>query len=257
MQTEQLIKKYGTTPENRMLVTRLCELASRAYDRGVPQYSVFLSPAERAVCACVKELSSIVDITFDGGYETAERSVAVLTPRDCPYKAAPPIAALALNYKGEHLSHRDILGSIMGLGIKREKIGDILADAQPPMVLCDSVIAQYIIDHIERAGRNRIAACFSSLSDIPAPSTTPVTCSVKSLRLDTIVAEGFSISRPQAADAVQQGLVQLNWLVCTSGGKTVVPGDNITMRGKGKITVGETGGTSRKGRVFVTIHRYI
>ncbi len=253
MHIPDLAKKYGTTPDARMLVTRLCELAQRAHDRGIPQYSAFLSPAERGICAQIAELRAVVAVAFDGGYPDAERTVAVLVPHACGQTPQPPVTAIAIEYKGERLSHRDLLGALMALGIKREKIGDLIADATPPLLLCDTVIAPYIIDHLERAGHNRVRASIASVSEIPAPVTARITCTVQSLRLDAIVAEGFRMSRTNAADAIKRGLVFLNWIECTSPSKEVFNDDNITLRGMGKLKIAEIGGNSRKGRTFVAL----
>lgn len=256
MNIPEIAKKYGTTADERMLVTRLCELAARAFDRRVPQFLPFMSPAERSICERVTELRRYADITFFGGYEAAERTLAVVAPLNCAYEVEFPITVLALDYKGARLGHRDILGAIMGMGIKREKIGDIIADASPPLVFCDNVIAGYIIDHIERAGRNRISARVSDASAIPEQQLEQKSFTVKSLRLDSITSEAFSVPRSRAAEIIRQGHVYLNWVECSSASKAIAQDDNITVRGMGKIIIAEIGGRSKKDRIYVTIKRY-
>ena len=257
MDISLISKKYGTTSEERMLITRLCELTRRACDRGTPQFLDFLSPAERSVCERVSETTPLADISFVGGYPDAERTLAMISPRGCAYEIKPPITVLALEYKGTHLSHRDILGSIMGLGIKREKIGDILPENDPPVLFCDSVIAEYIINHLERAGKNRVTAKKTKIGVIAEQSKTQKSFTVKSLRLDSIMAEGFAVARSRAVEIIKQGSVYLNWIECSSPSKEVSQGDTITCRGLGRIVVSEIGGKSKKDRTYVTIDRYM
>jgi RNA-binding protein YlmH len=130
-------KKYGADDAQRALAARCIDLARRAHQTGRPTFSDFLSPADRGLCLDILEIGSLVDLSFEGGYADAERTVAIFAPRGCAYRPKPPLAVLSLIYKGPALSHRDLLGSLMGLGIKRQKLGDILAHANPPLLICE------------------------------------------------------------------------------------------------------------------------
>lgn len=256
MQTGQTAKKYAATDEERQLLIRVLDLASRAADTGSCRFSVFLSPAERALLLRVPELSAVVTLSFAGGYADAERTVAVLCPRGAKTPDAP-IAVLAIDYKGNALSHRDILGALMALGIKREKLGDILTLPGRALVVCDETMAPYICEQLERAGRNRVRAHIAALGDIPPPRFESKQFSVQSLRLDSIVAGGFGLSRPDAADAVRKGQVYVNWRQTDAPGKEVAEGDRVSLRGRGKLRLARIGGQSRKGRTFIEVDVYL
>ena len=248
--------KYGSNDAERQLVARALDLARRAAARDTVEFSGFLSPAERALLASVPPLRELCELRFDGGYAEAERTLASFRPYGLPYDVPAPIAALALDTGGPALGHRDILGAVMALGVKRDKLGDILDRAQPPLLLCDETIARYIADNLERAGRCRVRVTPGSVGAIPPTVYQRKTATVLSLRLDAVVAEGFGLSRAKAADAIRQGLVSRNWLPCDKVAQEVAEGDCISLRGTGKLRLTEVGGQSKKGRTFLALDLY-
>lgn len=255
MNIPEIAKKYAINSDERLVAVRLCELALRASVRGNPQFSLFLTPAERALCLRISELKPLADISFHGGYAEAERTLVVFCPKDCAYVPAPPISVLALDCAG-HPSHRDILGSVMALGFQRNRLGDIIAEASPPLLFCDTGMADYVISHLERIGHLKASAHFTTPDSIPPPLFESKSFTVQSPRLDSIAAEGFAISRPDAVELIQRGQLFLNWIPCVSPAKHLQTGDQLSLRGHGRLFVAEIGGLSRKGRLFVTIHIY-
>lgn len=256
MDIHTIAAKHAANDDERLLLRRLLDLADRAEQSGICRCSSFLSPAERALLLRVPELKQAVDLSFAGGYPDAERTLACF----CPHGASPgeaPLCVLALEYKGEPLSHRDILGALMALGIKREKMGDILTGGTRPLILCDSVIAPYICEHLDRAGRNRVRAVPAALDDIPPPRFQESSFTVLSPRLDSVVAGAFGLSRSDAAEAVRRGDVALNWQETRAAARNVAEGDRITLRGSGKVLVSRIGGQSRKGRTFVEVQKHL
>ena len=92
---------------------------------------------------------------------------------------------------------------------------------------------------------------------IPQKKTKPIRDTVSSLRLDSVVSSGFSISRGKAAEAIESGRVQLNWAECRKCAAEVAQGDTISLRGLGKCVLEEVGNQTKKGRIFVSIKRYL
>ncbi len=249
--------RYGANESERRLVDRALDLARRAAARGTVTFTDFLSPAERGLLCGIPELRALAELRFDGGYEEAERVIASFRPYDLPYDVPAPISVLALETGGPSLGHRDILGAVMALGVKREKLGDILDRADPPLLLCSETIARYLADNLERAGRCRIRVSPGSIESVPAPVYQRKSATVMSLRLDAVVAEGFGLSRAKAAEAIRQGLVSRNWLPCDRVSQEIALGDRIALRGAGKLKVAEIGGQSKKGRTFLALDRYV
>lgn len=241
------------------LLARIKDLAKLCNKRNKPCYSHFLTPAEQAFLKQNREFSHLAALSFDGGYQEAERAMAVLTPFDYDQVFAydqSPITILSVTSKGEKLTHRDILGACMGLGIKRETIGDILEQTTPQVLFCHQSIADYIQQNLTKIGRSNITCAPCSLPEIPQQEVKTITVTVASLRLDSVLAEGFSLSRDKANQAVKQGIVSVNWLPVTSPSKEVKEGDYITCRGLGKIKLSTVSGQSRKGRTFIEIQQY-
>ncbi len=238
--------------ENRMFAARMTDLAHRA-ERGTVCYSDFLTPTERSQLLCMKELSSYCRITFDGGYEDAERIRARFSPIDFDYDDESPIIGIKITCRMGELNHRDVLGSVLGLGISRGKIGDILVTEKSCTVICDKEISSYIINNLEQVGRNSVKTSETEIKNIVIPEKKKITVSVMSLRLDAVASEGFSISRTQVAELIRSGVCFVNWVNIDTPSHAIKQGDIITLRGKGRITVSAVGGMSRKGRTFIEL----
>ena len=200
---------------------------------------------------------------FHGGYEGAERTGCVVLPdwqEPGDWTAEEELAAVEAAYPptGAQLTHRDLLGGLMGIGLTREKVGDILVGETAAQILCLREAAPIILSQFDQAGRCRLKLKEISLSALsPAPAEVKVIHdTVAALRLDAVLASGFSLARGKAADAVTGGRVSLNHRECLKPDKPVAEGDVLTCRGLGKCVVKAVGGQSRKGRVIIEIERY-
>jgi len=144
----------------------------------------------------------------------------------------------------------------LGLGLKREKLGDILDCVTPQIILCSNNISEYIIQNFTKAGQVNFECSVVNSFEAPVQLPEMITATVASLRLDSIIAEGFSLSRTKAAEAIKHGIVYVNWTLTASPSKDIKEGDNITFRGMGKIRLKEISGLSRKGRTFIVIEKF-
>ena len=157
------------------------------------------------------------------------------------------------------LSHRDILGGLMGLGLDREKLGDILILPGKCQVLALTECVPILLSQWDSAGRARLKVRQIPLSEleIQPPQVKEIRDTVAALRLDAVLAAGFSLSRGKAAELIAAGRAAVNHRECTKVDKTVEKGDVITCRGLGKCVVKDVPGQSRKGRTMVVMERYI
>ena len=149
--------------------------------------------------------------------------------------------------------HRDYLGAILGLGIRREWVGDIVVQAHGAFVFCLPSVEPELRT-LEQVGRAGVKAAAVPLSAVPLPErkVRPVTFTVQSARLDAVVSGMFRLSRTSAAAQIRAGAVHLNYAECLRPDAPVAAGDVLSLRGAGKGAVTEVGGVSRKGRQFVT-----
>ncbi len=240
-----------------MLLRRINDLLTLSEKQFRVMYSPFLDPSQQALVNRVSEFYGYVTMT--GGYEDAERRMCRVSASEYCTDEEPPIVLFTaeISMKDAVISHRDVLGSLMGLGIKREMIGDILPNKNKPQFFCHSSIADHVEFNLKKIARYSTALSRTLSAEIPEQEYKTITVNVSSMRIDSICAEAFGMSRTKAAEAVRQGLVFINWLEAKNVSDEVKCGDKISLRGKGKIEVGDISGTSKKGRLFVEIKKKI
>ena len=240
------------------LSRRALDLSRRAEKYAAPTATCFLTPAEqaelRAFCARERDVNPVLR----GGGEENDRCVAFFLPswqeaEDLDISDA--IAALEIRAAFGSPGHRDYLGAILGLGVKRDCLGDIRVAGSTAHLFCLASIADFLCSNLESVGRCGVKVRRIALSDVPPLERQfrEVRFTVKSLRLDSVLAGAFGLSRSAAAAGIAQGLVSVNYLPCEKPDRTVAPGDVLALRGRGKATVGETGGRTRKDRQFITV----
>lgn len=203
---------------------------------------------------------SDVRLEFYGGYEDAERTVAVFLPdyadiSDCPLK----VIRIKTLPGGRKLTHRDYLGSLTGLGLKREMTGDILTVENGADIIVLEEVADFILLNYSKAGRTTLQPEAVALSDLCIPETKTVTArdTVASLRLDNVISSAFQLSRAKAADAIRGGIVFVNSMQCEKPDMQVEEGAKLVLRGKGKAYLREVGGRTRKDRITIVIERFM
>ena len=266
MTKTELLNKCARSGEERMLLARVLDKLGLAQPRAVPAHPPFLSPAEQA---CVVDLLNAAGHPrhfFFGGFEGAERQICIFLPdwqEQEDWLAAPEGTLTALHAtfpnKDSDPSHRDVLGALMGLGITREKLGDILFSPGGCDVLCLADAAPILLSQWDSVGRWKIKLQQTSLSqlEVNPPEVRTIRDTVATLRLDAVLASGFSTSRGKAADLISAGRVMVNHRECLKADKPVTQGDVLTCRGLGKCVVKEVLGQSRKGRIMLVLERYI
>ena len=152
-----------------------------------------------------------------------------------------------------------VLGSLMGMGIVREKLGDILVGPDSAdLVVLDSV-ADFLLQSWTSAGRAKLTVKEIDPAHIHIPQVQcqEVRDTVSSLRLDAVVSSGFKMARGKAADLITSGRVQVNWRECTKPDKLLSAGDTVSARGFGKFELTEVGGVTKKGRTAIVLKRYV
>jgi len=257
MDRNEIIKKYARSDEEKLLLARICDLASAAQKQWRCVFSEFLTPAEQALIGRVTELNREVESAFFGGFDGAERKILALWP-DAYTAPAPeevPIDVVEIEIRFAEITHRDILGSLMGLQIQRNRVGDILDTLEKPAFLCLRSMTPFILENLTKIGRNGVKLSLGEIKAPPEQRYSEIRATVASLRLDSILAECFGLSRTKAADLVRSGIAQLNWEPADDVSREIREGDRLSLRGYGKAIVAEVGGESRKGRRYVTLHR--
>lgn len=266
MTKKELLDRCARNGEERVLLARALDKLELAQNRGVPSHTAFLSPGEGASVSDLLNAWGRPRHRFWGGYEGAERTICLFLPdwqEEEDFLADPegPLTAVEGKFpKDASVGHRDILGSLMGLGLTREKLGDILL---PEENRCQVVVlretASILLSQWENAGRWKVSLREISLSELaPKPAQVKtIRDTVATPRLDAVLASAFSLSRSKAMSYISAGKVAVNHRECLKGDKQVEAGDVLTCRGLGKCLVKEVPGQSKKGRTMLVLERYI
>ena len=240
-----------------MLVSELIRLSERRYE---PCCSDFLSESEQALARRELDFSGHTDYRFFGGYENAQRTVlCVYPPYEEPADEDFPFTAVNLSFrKTAELTHRDFLGSLMGLGIKRESVGDIVIGKGVATFFVKKELASYVSSQLEKVGREGVKLAdkgvdFASVTQQFEEFSRTIT----SLRLDAVVGECTGLSRAKAQQAVKSGMTAVNALIADAPDRRINDGDKISVRGFGKFIIKTDGSLSKKGKIRITVFQYL
>ncbi len=246
--------------EDKILLSKIFDVFSFSESKNVIRNSQFLNGHEIVLA---KKVAQCFDLEYElfGGYDEAERQILVCYPDFLVPEAEDfPICIIkAQSRGGRRLSHRDYMGAVLNLGIKREKIGDILVCDSFAYIFCMADIADYIVSQIDKIGNCGVNMSVSSFDcvDVPKKQFKEIEASVSSVRLDAVVAAGVGVSRTEAASIVQRGLVSVNWEVRDKSDYRPTQGDILSIHGHGRILFYKIGGQSKKGRTFIVLRKYI
>lgn len=235
---------------------RFEELAQRANDREYTVFSDFLGLSE------ISEISAMrfsVPVTLWGGYENAERCVACFGDREYfADKSDYPIKCILIkpvNPKfADNLSHRDFLGSLMGLGIRREVLGDIIISENKGYLFCLETIADYIIENLTQVRHTTVECELTEnipTNIIPQPENLEII--VSSERLDVIVSAIYKMSRSQVLPIFHTEKVFVNGIVKTSPSATLNAGDKVSVRGFGRFIYNGVLRHTKKDRLVISV----
>ena len=252
---------------DKWLKAHLEDLSMQADRGGFLTVSDFLDERQQSLLSrSSREGRLSVSIWMYGGDEKSERKVACFFPEYLEESKESLlleqlslilIAPLDHRFMPRELTHRDYLGALMGLGIKREKIGDIRLGEEGAYVIVKEEIAQFICQELTSVGKTLTEAKIVPWTKLPPAEKGQLNViSVSSLRLDSLVSRGFSLGRTQAAKFIAAGLVFLNGISVTQPDRSVSITDKITLRGKGKILLSEDKGLSKSGRHQILIEKF-
>jgi len=263
MNKTELLNRFSKDQEERVALARVLDQMERTRERSIPCATQFLSPARRAAAEALLNACGHPRHIFHGGYEGAERTVCVFLPdwlEGEDWTPSEELAALEADFPPNvELSHRDLLGGLMGIGLTREKVGDILMGEGSAQIVALKPALPIILSQFQEAGRARLKLREVPLEELaPAPAQVKVVRdTVAALRLDAVLSTGFSIARGKAAGLISAGRVSVNHRECVKGDRSVAEGDVLTCKGLGKCVLKHVGGQSRKGRIVIEIERYV
>ena len=250
-------------PENKVLISRINDLAKQTLQKHVYVFSDFLTPAQAEDTLKTAESFRELKFMLFGGNNKSERRVIGFCPdymeisdSDFPID----IVRISSNKKfSAEISHRDYLGSILGLGIDRSKTGDILIFDGSALCYVKSEISGYVAANLFKVGKNSVEAEVLSLDKvcIPEAKTEEKSFTVSSLRLDAVAGGAFNMARGKIQDLIEGEKVFVNFMTQSSPSKNVSENDMISVRGFGRVKVLSVNGRTKKDRISITVLKYI
>ncbi len=247
---------------------RFHELIERAVNGNYYIFTDFMAPADAQ--AAYEEAAKIAGglkgpspyVTADGGREGCERVMLRFgDSRDIGYEESFPIKVLKIAPKAakfaEQLTHRDYLGALMNLGIERSAVGDILVHENTAYAYVTDRLSEFMSESLSRV-RHTAVVCtvIDRIPEEALPDISRQSLNVSALRLDSIVARVFGLSREKAKGLFSAGHVSIGGRECINPDRKPAEKDVVSVRGYGKFIFYDVAGETKKGRLNVEIGRY-
>lgn len=267
MDKNSIIAHYAENNEEKSIFSHILDLAERSRQRSTVESGSFLSDSMRMRASEMLLRMGYSEHFFFGGYDGAERTCPVFYTDYCDEEMIcdnPLLAGIVYikaeldRYnRGAEISHRDVLGSLMGLGIERDSVGDIIVENGRAVFVVRDSIAPFINESLCKISRYPVSiTIFEKLEMHRNEDAEECFDTVASLRLDAVTASLFSTSRSVSADAITAGLVAVNGVTAKKTDLTVSEGDKISYRGHGKAELEKIDGLSKKGRTRILYKKW-
>ena len=199
-------------------------------------------------------------VAFVQGFAEAERRIFGALPdwMDPQDGTGYPVAGITVQFPAQFsLSHRDFLGALMHLGLKRDSIGDILVGEGVVVLFVRDTVQPLLLAELVKVGRVGVKTAPGVPEQLPqAHRFEECSGTVSSLRLDAVAAFFIREGREKAARLIRSGMVTVNGAVCESVSAQVQPGDKIAVRGHGKFVLQQVGARTKKERLHITCLKY-
>ncbi len=260
MNREKMLKAFKL-PEERLLFAKTLDVALLCQKQHINTYTDFLDPVKTAQFLAMLKEVDIFASAF-GGNDFCERKIIGFSLEKDLYKETFPIAKLEVKYNekfSKSLTHRDFLGSILGLSIARSKVGDIIISKSSAFVYVSKDISQFICLNLLKVSKTSVTVTESNNfleqdeQNEQEEKIKSNAITVSSLRLDAVLSVAFKISRSKSSQLVDSEKVFVNWVLVKNGTKQVAENDVITVRGIGRITINGFSGKSKKDKFIINI----
>lgn len=246
--------------EQHIVMRKIIDKAESVLKHHDTQYTDFLNPYQRKLAYSILNR---LDISYyeEGGLEEAERKSIIIFPEymnkqdiDSPIKSVK----IEGNFNFTSVSHRDYLGAVLGLGIKREKIGDINILKNFATVVLHREILDFVIYNLKNISRESIKIKEISLTQIEKANEEfkDIQINIASLRLDSLISGVCNISRTKSSTEISQNKVKVNWQPILNTSYEISDGDMISLRGFGRMKIISRMGKSKKGKEKITVRVY-
>jgi len=236
--------------DDKMLISSVYDKLEQSIDKNYSSYSDFLDARQLSL---VKRSFGFLkeDLVFYGGILDAERKIVTVM-----YEYSEiPIKIIKIKAPSD-ITHRDVLGSIMSLGIKRQKIGDIVIDDFVYIAVKEE-ISDYIIENFTQIRHSNIKPEITDSKSIKREQEfIEISVTVPSLRIDAVVSAIIHLSREKSKELIMSGRVNLNHFELNDNKKLLNLNDTISIKGVGRFKLSVINGTTKKDRIKIMVSKY-
>lgn len=256
---------------------RIKDLSARASSESYLTHTDFLSLSEQALFFQILKEEHIshlskkyggVRFVLYGGHEDHDRKLIYflpyyLTEEEMLEKEGEgeTFSLLHVYPKNRHfadvLTHRDYLGALMHLGIKREMFGDILTDGMDGYIFILNGVVSSVREELTKIKHTTVECEILKPKDCPfKPRFEEKNINVSSDRIDCILAEVFHLSRRDAQVLIASDSIFVNGMSMMNNAHILKENDRVSIKGHGKFIYLGQSKVTKKGRLFVKIKIY-
>ena len=247
------------TSDESLLRSRIEDTVRLCDKRGVPCFLGFLDLREQAFAQQVLHgMAPDAICSFWGGYPDAESAMLSVSPTYYVAEESDyPLCAIAFQYRSQKaLTHRDVLGTLMSLGVRCDAVGDILCGEGLSVVFVRSEVSPFLCEQVDRIGGEGVTVIPAYSGELPIHvEYEPIRETIASPRIDSVVKALIHCARERAAEMIRFGLVSINHVPTDSITKAVAAGDTISIRGFGRYHIDQVGPETKKGRLALHARR--
>ena len=267
MDKQKILNKYSK-PADKLLISKMLdkiELSSKSKR----EYTDFLDGYQENLLEKILKREKIENYVISGGTESAERKIILfysskLQPIiETDLTTILPIKCIRIQLPKEQYgqyTHRDYLGGLIKLGIKREKIGDIFVLEEGADLLVLEEISKFLLENITNLTRFQKAQVkLIPLNDIrqKQPCKEEIKVNVASMRLDGILSEILRTSRGKAEEMIRDARVFVNFEEMDKLTKQIKEKDCISVRGKGRFEIEKIEGMTKNHRIKLVVSKFV
>ena len=266
---QEILSKIANE-EDKLLVSKMLDKIEFTTKRNSVEHTDFLDMRQRQLLEKILNEIKFTNYIAYGGYKTAERTTIIIYPEKLEeifknnrfdYNSVIGIIRIVLpnELKGMY-AHRNYLSGIIKIGIKREKVGDIITSLDGADIIVLKDTEKYVVDGLKELTRfSKAQFEIVKLSElkIEEPKTEKISIIIPSMRIDSIVSEAIRTSRAKATEVIKEVKVFINHELVVKGSKEIKTNDLITVRGKGRFKVGEILNSTKKGNLMVERKKYV
>jgi len=268
MNRQEILNKYNE--EDRILISKLLDKIEFVEKRNTVEHTDFLDIKQRTTLENILKSMKYTNYRIYGGYENAERTIIIIYPDKLAevfeneyfdYSNIVEVIRIKLpnELRGKY-NHRNYLGAIIKLGMKREKVGDILVDINGADLIVKKEVTNYLkvsLAELTRFNKSMIEDINIKELNITPPKTEILNIIIPSMRVDSIVSEIIRTSRSKVIEIINAERVFVNGDIINKNAKMLKENDMITVRGKGRFKVNKIVNSTKKGNLVLEVEKYI